>query len=136
MWSLCRSASQQGRAGWCRVIESVRPVSITILLLSIFFCDVAFPAFWQQSIERSEWQTSLERRALTELEAVRELFSRFEERPDVIITVRYPGGDFGSDWALEFRDWMVALGIPSSYLELVPGSGGTDVLNISMVSEG
>lgn len=37
------------------------------------------------------------------------------------IQIRYPGGEEGSLWAAELRDWLVALGVPSSALEVVPG---------------
>jgi len=44
------------------------------------------------------------------------------------VTIRYPGGDKGNAWALELREWLVALGIPSNYIVLEPGSGGQDRL--------
>ena len=44
--------------------------------------------------------------------------------------VRHPGGDDGNAWALEFREWLVALGVPSHFITLEPASGGVDRLLI------
>ncbi|GIS88566.1 MAG: hypothetical protein CM1200mP18_12760 [Gammaproteobacteria bacterium] len=52
----------------------------------------------------------------------------FVEDPRQQVTIRYPGGDKGNAWALELREWLVALGIPSNYIVLEPGSGGQDRL--------
>jgi len=91
--------------------------------------------FWQQNLNRTDWERQLAARNLTGLNVVQGLMQRFEERDGMQITIRYPGGDAGSHWAADFRDWMVSLGIPSRFMVLEPGSGGLDILHISLLSE-
>ena len=85
----------------------------------------------------SDWPERRSGEALLALSPVRALLSVFAEEVDQNIIVRYPGGDRGNLWALEFREWLVALGVPSGYVTLEPGSGGPDRLLIllEMVSE-
>ena len=37
------------------------------------------------------------------------------------IELRYPGGEEGSLWAEEIKDWLISMGIPSNKLETYPG---------------
>ena len=65
-----------------------------------------------------------------ELDPVRAVLSVFSEEEGQNVIVRYPGGDGGNAWALEFQEWLVALGVPSRFITLEPGSGGADRLLI------
>lgn len=49
------------------------------------------------------------------------------------IEIRYPGGDEGSLWAGELADWLVALGIPSNRIQLMPGSARADRIDLLIV---
>lgn len=42
----------------------------------------------------------------------------------------YPGGDEGSLWANELRAWLVALGLSSRRIELLPGSSREDAIEV------
>lgn len=46
------------------------------------------------------------------------------------LTIRYPGGEEGTFQARELRDWLVALGVASSNIELLPGASEVDALVI------
>ncbi len=50
-----------------------------------------------------------------------------------IIEIRYPGGDEGSLWASELSDWLVALGIASEYIKLMPGHVRADEIELIIV---
>lgn len=50
-----------------------------------------------------------------------------------VIEIRYPGGDEGSLWAGELRDWLVALGIASEHIRLTPGSARADRIELVIV---
>ena len=90
---------------------------------------------WEATVARSQWLTHVEERRVLELDAMRELLKRFDEG-DARVTIRYPGGDLGSAWAVNFRDRLVSYGIPSRYIELLPGSGGIDILRVSLIGNG
>lgn len=103
-----------------------------LLALTLYFPLLAQAAFWQDSITREDWVVHGQGRDLIRLDAIRELLNQFEEQPGYRLTVRHPGGDEGFEWGEQLRDWLVALGIPSSYIMTAPGSGAQDILHLSM----
>ena len=94
-----------------------RPIGAPITLLET-------ELYWQ------DWPKKRSAEKLLELKVVQDLLSIFKEHVGQTIIIRYPGGDQGNDWALEFREWLVSFGLPSSYVNLQPGSGGVDSLFI------
>ena len=77
-----------------------------------------------------DWPHRRSAHAVLQLDSVRAVLSVFSEEGGQNVIVRHPGGDGGSGWALEFREWLVALGVPSYFITLEPGSGGVDRLLI------
>lgn len=81
------------------------------------------PAQGAELITRAEWPDVKQGMQLTEMPALRRVVARFDAIEDGEIVIRYPGGDRGQAWALELRDWLVALGVASRHIVLEPGSG-------------
>ncbi len=54
------------------------------------------------------------------------------QQPDSGVVLHYPENERGEVWVEELRDWLVALGLSSNRIQLIPGSNG-DVINISQV---
>jgi hypothetical protein len=52
--------------------------------------------------------------------------------PGSRLVIGYPGGEEGSLWAQELKDWLVSLGIPSSAVDTVPGSPRPDAIAITI----
>ncbi len=107
--------------------------ALVAALLTVSVAPSAALDFWQGTVARGDWERAAGDPVA--LDAVRQLLDRFEEVPGVRVYVRHPGGDAGSLWGLEMRDRLVACGIPVQHLELQPGSGGLDILHLSMVDE-
>jgi len=85
----------------------------------------------EMPLHHQDWPQRRSAHAVLELDSVRAVLSVFsEEGGSQNIIVRHPGGDIGNAWALEFREWLVALGVPSQFITLEPGSGGADRLFI------
>ncbi len=100
---------------------------------------VALPAqadFWQATIHSAEWREHADRGRLLQLDAVSALLARFEEVEGAVVTIRYPGGDAGNAWAVTLRDRLVGYGVPSAHIQMQPGSGGLDILHLSLVDGG
>jgi hypothetical protein len=55
------------------------------------------------------------------------------DHPEAKIEMRYPGGEEGELWVGELMDWLIALGIPSSAINRIPGSGAEDVIHLVLV---
>jgi len=77
-----------------------------------------------------DWPQRRNAHVVLELDPVRAVLSVFSEEGGQNVIVRHPGGDGGNAWALEFREWLVAFGVPSYFITLEPGSGGADRLLI------
>jgi hypothetical protein len=52
------------------------------------------------------------------------------------IELQYPGGEEGELWVHQLMDWLVALGIPSTSLVAVPGSGKGDIIRLRVIRSG
>ena len=84
----------------------------------------------EMPLRYQDWPQRRSANAVLELDPVRAVLSVFSENGGQNVIVRHPGGDSGNAWALEFREWLVALGVPSHFITLEPGSGGVDRLLI------
>ena len=84
----------------------------------------------EMPLRYQDWPERRSAYAMLELDPVRAVLSVFSEKGGQNVIVRHPGGDSGNAWALEFREWLVAFGVPSNFISLEPGSGGADRLLI------
>ena len=82
----------------------------------------------KEQLDRTQWPEQRNSSSVLALTQINAILSQFDEVPAHRVTIRYPGGDLGNAWALEVRDWLVALGMPSDAVILEPGSGGSDQL--------
>ena len=111
-----------------------RPLIIILLLyfagdIPNLFASQDIPeTLLEQPILGENWPDRRTTETVLSILAIKKLLGRFVENPRYQVTIRYPGGDKGNAWALELREWLVALGIPSNYIVLEPGSGGQDRL--------
>ena len=85
---------------------------------------------------RPQWPRHATGHTVAALPAVAEALRRFEENGRVTIIIYYPGGDPGRKWANELYNWLVSFGVPTRFLELQSGSGGTDRLVVSVIDRG
>lgn len=77
----------------------------------------------EEVIHYQDWLRLKGPTSLLQLPALQRVVDQFEAADDSVVIVRYPGGDEGNAWALQLRDWLVALGITSDEIRLEPGSG-------------
>ena len=111
-----------------------RPLVIILLLyfaagVPNLFAGQGIPkTLLEQPIFAEDWPDRRTAKTVLSIPPIKKLLAFFVEDPRQQVTIRYPGGDKGNAWALELREWLVALGIPSNYIVLEPGSGGQDRL--------
>ena len=70
-----------------------------------------------------DWVKIKNATSVLQLPALQRVVSEFEANEKSKIVIQYPGGDEGNDWAIELRNWLVALGISSHEIQMQPGSG-------------
>jgi hypothetical protein len=80
-----------------------------------------------------QWELTRSGESLLSLPVLKEVVMAWLQRQDEIIEIQYPGGEEGEIWVQELMDWFVSLGIPSSQMLAVPGSGVDDVIKFSLV---
>ena len=111
-----------------------RPLIIILLLyfaggIPNLFAGQGIPeTLLEQPILVGNWPDRRTTKSVLSIQPIKKILGLFVENPRHQVTIRYPGGDKGNGWALELREWLVALGIPSKYIVLEPGSGGQDRL--------
>ncbi len=89
----------------------------------------ATAAYW---IDADSWARPRDGAALVTLPALSQAVQEWMRQPGAQLLLRYPGGEEGTVWAHELRAWLVALGIPSSAIELVAGSRREDALELDI----
>ena len=125
---------ERKRKRWygCDVIT--RPLIISVLLYfagdipNLFAAQGIPETLLEQPILAENWPDRRTTNTVLSILAIKKLLELFVENPRHQVTIRYPGGHKGNAWALELREWLVALGIPSNYIVLEPASGGQDRL--------
>ncbi len=81
-------------------------------------------------VSADEWSRPRNGAVIAEFGSIRAAVEYWEKAADHGILIRYPGEDSGEIWATELRDWLVSLGIPNDYIELVPGSQSADEIRL------
>lgn len=89
---------------------------------AFMLCSAAVPASAAEYISRDEWPGIQRGIQVTQYSRLAGIVNEFDRTPDSSIVILHPGGKAGQEWALEIRDWFVALGVPSRMIALRPGS--------------
>ena len=87
-------------------------------------------------LTREQWARPRSGSYIARLDALNPLMRRFNAQADGGIVIRYARGDEGSLWAAELRAWLVALGVPSTRIELLSLAQDEDVLIIENHTHG
>lgn len=73
-------------------------------------------------LKASDWNVPRTTATILGMPALQQTIQAYNQQPDSVIQIHYPGGDEGTLWATELRSWLVALGVASRHVELLPGS--------------
>lgn len=101
---------------------------------ALLFLIASAPAPAAEMISRAEWPRLKRGVNVMQLPVLQRLVNNYEKSEDGRIVIRYPGGDRGDAWAVELRDWLVALGISSTHISLEPGSGVPETMVVYVES--
>ena len=85
-------------------------------------------------LDSDTWARPRSAREVAMMPSVKQLVQRWMQIEDGRVEIRYPGGEEGSLWASELRDWLVTLGVPSGKIVLRVGSPNADELVLSVLS--
>ena len=101
--------------------------------LSLVFLSLLAPAVSADvSISAIEWARPRNGQTIIQLPGLSPLVQQLLVSAENRLLVHYPGGEEGMLWAAEFRSWLVALGIDSARVELLPGTSSPDAMELSL----
>ena len=66
--------------------------------------------------------------------AVHKSMKKLQRNVNSFLKLKYPGGDEGTLWANELRSWLIALGLSSKRIELVPGSAISTTIELEVLT--
>lgn len=92
-----------------------------VMCLLLILCVTA-QAEQQFVLTAEEWSRPRSATVVKSYPATQKLVQAWLQNPQQQrIELRYPGGEEGSLWAGEVKDWLVAMGLSSSVLQTYPG---------------
>ncbi len=107
------------------------PRIFLFLLISLVPLIVYGEGSWE--ISAQEWAQPRHGDRLVRQPALAAAMAQLQAAPQSRMQVRYPGGDEGVLWAEEVQSWLVALGLASNRIELVPGGSKADSIQFKIV---
>ncbi|WJW74873.1 hypothetical protein QVG61_10230 [Thiohalobacter sp. IOR34] len=104
-----------------------------MLLAALFgpVSSVADPLSFSLSAE--VWARPRQGEALVRIEPLRQAVAALDAEPGRRLLLHHPGGEEGGLWAHQLRGWLVALGVPSARIELLPGGVEAAALRLEVV---
>ncbi len=87
-------------------------------------------------LRAEQWEAAREGERILALPVLQQLVNRWDAHPGQKIELRYPGGEEGELWVGALRDWLVSLGVASSAMVAVPGSGQADIIEFQIIQAG
>ena len=88
-------------------------------------------AAWVLSAE--QWELARNGESILSFPAINALINAWLLDKQKKIEIQYPGGEEGEFWVQELTDWLVSLGIPSSHMRVVTGSGAGDMIKFNLI---
>jgi hypothetical protein len=90
----------------------------------------------ETELRAEQWELARNGERLLGIDGVAEVVSEWSSDKRQKIELQYPGGEEGELWVSQLMDWLVALGIPSTSLVAVPGSGKEDIIRLRVIRSG
>ncbi|PCI09365.1 MAG: hypothetical protein COB77_00165 [Gammaproteobacteria bacterium] len=87
----------------------------------------------EQFLYAEQWELTRSGESVLSLPPIKKIIVGWLQNKQKKIQILYPGGEEGEFWVQELTDWLVALGIPSRYMVVVPGSGADDVIRLALI---
>ena len=105
-----------------------------IIALLAFNSAVAAPV--ETELHAEQWELARNGERLLGIDGIANVVREWSSDNRQKIELQYPGGEEGELWVSQLTDWLVALGIPSTSLVAVPGSGKGDIIRLRVIRSG
>lgn len=102
-------------------------VILLFLMQYVFAADVEF-------LGVNEWSVPKKAATILAMPAIQNSMQKLQNDLTSLLKIKYPGGDEGTLWANELRSWLIALGLSSKRIELIPGSANSTIIELEVFS--
>ncbi len=109
---------------------------VQFVMMVLFTSNVAVAAPVEMELHAEQWELSRNGERLLGIGTVADVVKEWSSDDRQKIELQYPGGEEGELWVYQLMDWLVALGIPSTSLVAVPGSGQGDIIRLRVIRSG
>ena len=106
------------------------------VMIAILVFDSAVAAAVETELHAEQWELARNGERLLGIGGIAEVVTEWSSDKRQKIELQYPGGEEGELWVSQLTDWLVALGIPSTSLVAVPGSGKGDIIRLRVIRSG
>lgn len=107
------------------------------IILTIFFMFFSINIFAAnvELLHANEWSVPKKTSTLLAMPAIYKSMQNLQNNTNSSLKLKYPGGDEGTLWVNELRSWLIALGLSSKRIELVPGSAISTTIELEVLSD-
>lgn len=91
------------------------------LMLLLAASAVPAPADDARVLSADTWAQPRNAAVVAAMPPVRDVLAAWREAPGQTLVIRHAGGEAGSLWARDLRNWLIALGVAGERIELHPG---------------
>jgi len=106
---------------------------INITLFSLLLLTNNAFAAKSELLHANEWSVPKKATTLLAMPAINKVMKKLLKNVNSSLAIKYPGGDEGTLWANELRSWLVALGLSSKRIELIPGSAVSTIIELDVL---
>lgn len=102
-------------------------------IVALFYMSATFAAD-VELLHANEWSVPKQATTLLAMPAIHNSMQKLQNDLPSTLKIKYPGGDEGTLWANELRSWLIALGLSSKRIELIPGSAISTTIELEVLS--
>jgi hypothetical protein len=106
------------------------------VMIALLVVDTVVATPVETELHAEQWELSRNGERLLAIDGLAELVKQWSSDNRQKIELQYPGGEEGELWVHQLMDWLVALGVPSTSLVMVPGSGQGDIIRLRVIRTG
>ncbi len=116
--------------------KTVKKLLAQFAMIVLWTVSTAIAAPVETELHAEQWELSRNGERLLGIDGIAGVVKEWSADNRQKIELQYPGGEEGELWVHQLLDWLVALGIPSSSLVTVPGSGQGDIIRLRVIRSG
>lgn len=116
--------------------KTVKKLLAQFAMIVLWAVNTAVAAPVETELHAEQWELSRNGERLLAMDGIAGVVKEWSSDNRQKIELQYPGGEEGELWVHQLLDWLVALGIPSSSLVAVPGSGQGDIIRLRVIRSG